>query len=346
MQKLSVIQWATGKVGELSLRAIMDDPRLELVGVYVYSADKVGRDAGDLCGRPACGVAATNDLDELLLLDADVVVYTPFLADVPQVIRLLESGVDVISTNLFANVGGIQGDVRNRLAAACERGGSSLHVTGVHPGWANSIAVSLTGICRRVERVSLFESADCSEYESAETWLSLGMSMPDATAEVKAVAQISLQSFADATQKMAEALAFKLDELRFCVEFAKAAERVDLGWLCMEKGTIAAIRGGWDGVVNGRTVVQTRVAWYLTDKLDTDWEFDDDHYHVVVDGDPGVECRIRFISQEYWGANETLISTALPAVNAIFNVNAAASGILTLPDVGIVTAPAGILPEN
>ena len=49
---LKVIQWTTGKVGTLALRAILDDPRLELVGVYAYSDSKSGVDAGQLCGRP------------------------------------------------------------------------------------------------------------------------------------------------------------------------------------------------------------------------------------------------------------------------------------------------------
>ncbi len=341
MNKLRVIQWATGKVGEIALRAVMDDPKLELVGVHVYAEDKVGRDAGELCGREACGVRATNRIDELLALDADTVIYTPFLADVPQVVQLLESGLDVISTNLFANVGGVQGEVKSQLQAACERGGSSLYVTGVHPGWANSMLLALTGVCRRVDRVSVFESADCSEYESPETWRALGLSLPEATPEVEGAARASLLSFADTTRRMAEAMELKLDDLRFSVEFAKASETVDLGWFCMKQGTIAAIRGGWDGVVDGRVVVRTRVAWYLTDQLIEGWTFDDDHYHLVVDGDPGVECRVRFISPAYWGPNETLITTAMPAVNAIFDVKAAAPGILSLQGAGLAAAPTG-----
>lgn len=342
MEKLRVVQWATGKVGQFTLRAILDDPRLELVGVYAYSADKVGKDAGDLCSRPQCGVTAINSLEEILALDADAVIYAPMLAEVAPVCQLLEAGVNVISTNLFSNVGGIEGDVKNQLASACERGNSSLCITGVHPGWANSMAVAMAGVCRRVDCVSLYESADCSIYHSAETWLSLGFSKPKATEEVVRIARGSLLSFADSTRAMAEAMALSLDELRFTVEYAKAVETVDLGWFSMDKGTIAAIRGGWDGIVDGRTVVRTRVAWYLTDKLDTDWEFHDENYRVVVDGDPGVDCRVFFKEPPYWGADETLITTALPAVNALLNVKAAPSGILSLHEIGLVTAPAGV----
>ena len=113
MQKLKVIQWTTGKVGKMALRAIFDDPRLELAGVYAHSADKVGQDAGAICGRADCGVAATDDVGALVALGADTVIYAPFEADLSHLVRLLESGSDVISTNLLANLGGIEGEVKD-----------------------------------------------------------------------------------------------------------------------------------------------------------------------------------------------------------------------------------------
>src|SRR5262245_55319256 len=121
MSKKRVIQWTTGKVGKLALRGILDDPRLELVGVDAYSADKAGQDAGDLCGRPSTGVKSTNDVDALVTLGADTVIYTPFMADIDHVVKLLESGADVLSTNLFLNYGGVQNEIRDRLEAACKK---------------------------------------------------------------------------------------------------------------------------------------------------------------------------------------------------------------------------------
>ena len=111
MEKLRVIQWNTGKVGKHTMRAVLDDPRLELVGVFAHSPEKVGKDAGALCGRPDTGILATDNIDDLVALNADTVFYTPFNADLSHAIRLLENGMDVISTNLFLNVGGIQGEV-------------------------------------------------------------------------------------------------------------------------------------------------------------------------------------------------------------------------------------------
>jgi hypothetical protein len=342
MNRLRVIQWTTGKVGKLSLRGILDDPRLELVGVYAYSAEKAGTDAGTLCGRPDTGVLATTDIDALLALGADTVFYNPFMADLDHAVRLLESGLDVISTNLFLNVGGIQGETQERLAAACQRGDSSLYITGINPGWINTMVTAMTAICRDVRQVSIHESADVSVYESAETWQALGFSLPEASPDVLEMAKLWLSTFRDSVGRMAVALHYDLDDLEFFIEHQTASEDVDLGWLLIAKGTIAALRAGWNGKVNGETVVQSNVAWYLTKKLDGDWVFDDDHYHVVVTGEPGIDTRIRFLPPEHWGNHEWDTMTALPAVSAALNVAAAPAGILTLKDVGLPCAPAGI----
>jgi 4-hydroxy-tetrahydrodipicolinate reductase len=71
-----VIQWSTGNVGKFALKLVAEHPELELVGLWVHSEDKAGRDAGELAGIGNLGVAATNDVDALLALDADCVCYT------------------------------------------------------------------------------------------------------------------------------------------------------------------------------------------------------------------------------------------------------------------------------
>jgi len=218
MKPLRVIQWTTGKVGKYSLRAILDDPRLELVGVYAHSADKVGRDAGELCGRANCGIRATSDIDALIALGADSVVYTPLHPNVSELTRLLASGADVISTALFGREGALEGAIAQQIEAACARGGSSMHITGVNPGWVNSIAVAMTAVCRRVDRVTISESADCSHYASLETWLAHGISRPASTPDMVENTRKSLLPFGDTIRRMAEALEIKLDEVKFQAE--------------------------------------------------------------------------------------------------------------------------------
>ncbi|HMO69243.1 MAG TPA: dihydrodipicolinate reductase, partial [Novosphingobium sp.] len=75
MKTYRVIQWATGNVGSRALQRVIEHPRLDLVGLWVSSADKVGRDAGALCGLADTGVKATNDAAALIAMEADCVLY-------------------------------------------------------------------------------------------------------------------------------------------------------------------------------------------------------------------------------------------------------------------------------
>src|SRR5687767_2162842 len=101
-----VIQWATGSMGRTSLRRIIDHPDLQLVGLFVYDERKSGRDAGDIARRAPTGVLATRRIEDILALDADVVIHTPRLSQPyskqnDAVIQLLASGKNVVSTAGF-----------------------------------------------------------------------------------------------------------------------------------------------------------------------------------------------------------------------------------------------------
>jgi hypothetical protein len=70
-----VVQWTTGSVGRRAARAVLRHPDLELVGVFAYGPDKVGRDVGELCGVGTLGITATDDVDALLAALPDCVSY-------------------------------------------------------------------------------------------------------------------------------------------------------------------------------------------------------------------------------------------------------------------------------
>ncbi len=157
--------------------------------VYAHSESKAGLDAGALCGRPDTGITATRDIDALLSCGADVVLYTRQLADLDDLTRLLANGLDVISTNLLLNLGGVSGETEARLRQACAEGGSSLHISGVNPGWINTMTAAMTAVCRDIRAVTISESADVSVYESPETWQAFGIGLPDPTPAVHDMAR-------------------------------------------------------------------------------------------------------------------------------------------------------------
>ena len=344
MEKLRVVQWNTGKVGKLALRGILDNSNLELVGVFAHSPEKSGQDAGTLCGRPDTGIKATNDIDAIIAARPDVVVYTPFTGDVDECVKLLEAGINILSTNLFFHVGGVRGEVKDRLDAAGRKGNASIYVTGINPGWINSIATAITGVCARVDCVSIYESADCSGYESPETWNFFRMGQHGVTDEVIEAAKTWLVMFRDAADRVAEGIGLEVEEFEFYCDYATAAERIDLGWFVMEKGTNAAVRAGWNGKIGGETRVRAQVTWYLTTKIAENWDIDEKEYHLVVDGAPSIDLHMHFTSpppSPVDGAWDTTATTSHATINAIPQIVAAKPGVLTLHDIGLPHAPAG-----
>src|SRR6185369_13776871 len=96
------VVWSTGGVGSIAIDAIRRRPDLELVGVWVHSTDKVGKDAGELANGEPIGLAATNDADALIALNPDCVVYAASGPDrdgaaVPDYLKFLSAGINVVS---------------------------------------------------------------------------------------------------------------------------------------------------------------------------------------------------------------------------------------------------------
>src|SRR5262245_53344689 len=137
---ITVIQWATGTVGCHAIEAIQANPDFKLVGAYVHSPAKAGRDVGEICGLDPIGVVATNDKSAIMKMAADCVLYmaqgegNPEAA-IDDICQLLAAGKNVISTALTALIypKAMGPEIHARIEAACREGGVSFHGTGIQP---------------------------------------------------------------------------------------------------------------------------------------------------------------------------------------------------------------------
>src|SRR6202047_2885579 len=99
-----VVVWATGGIVSTAIVAIQRRPDLDLVGVWVHSPEKDGKDAGELANGELIGLAASNDADALIALKPDCVVYAASGPErdalaIPDYVKLLESGINVVTTS-------------------------------------------------------------------------------------------------------------------------------------------------------------------------------------------------------------------------------------------------------
>ena len=331
---LRVVQWTTGIVGAAAVRALAEHPELELVGGYAHSPEKVGRDLGELCGTEPLGIRASGDAEELLALRPDCVLYMPLLWDVDEMVRILESGANLVSTANFVTGASYGRDAQRRLDEAARRGGVSLYGSGVNPGFANALALTATAVCRRVERVSVLESVDSTGYASAETWRALGFGSPPDTPGLAEAARERSLVFLDAVEMMAEALAAPLDEVRYEVEFGVATRDLDLGYMRIAEGRVCGLKGWWSGMVGGRAAIRLGLMWRLGDAMEPDWR-PEEGYVIEIEGEPGVRCRFQV---DYAADPDFGGITAGPAIHAIPAVCAARPGLVTARDLPLIAA--------
>ena len=342
---LRVVQWTTGNVGKRSVRAIAKNPRLELVGCYAWSADKVGRDVGELCGMDPLGVAATDDIDALLALKPDCVVYNPMWPNIDELVRILEAGINVVSTAAFINGRSLGAD-RDRLVRACGQGRSSMFGTGVSPGFVQLLALVSATICDRIDKITVAESSDTTLYDSPETERPAGFARPIDDPELPAMAARGTAVFGEAVAMMADAIGVELDDIVCESEFAQTTEDLDLGSWKIPAGHVAGVYASWQGRVGDRTVIELTVRWKKGATLDPDWQIEEGHV-IEVAGLPTVTTRVQYLPPPDFQATTFadfmllgMVMTALPAINAIPQVVAAAPGIVTYPDLRL-TVPRG-----
>ena len=335
-----VVQWATGNIGTRSLRSVIEHPDLDLVGVFVHSADKAGRDAGDLCGLPATGVLATNDADEIVALAPDCVLYMPRACDAEEVCRLLATGANVVTTRgEFHHPGSMDRDLRAAVEAACAAGGTSIHSTGSSPGFiSEALPLVLCSIQRRLDQLTIDEYADLSRRDSPGLLFEvMGFGRPPA-AFGEARLTHGRTSFGPSLRLIAEAMGVPLDDVEASGEVAVAARTVEIAAGTLEAGTVAAQRLTVAGTRDGRPLLRFRATWYCTAELDPAWDLGATGWNVRVDGDAPLDVAMPFpIPMERMG-EMTPGYTAHRAVNAVPVVCAAPPGIRTTVDLPQVIA--------
>lgn len=337
-----VIQWATGSVGRTALRRVIDHPDLELVGLYVYDPAKVGRDAGDIAKRPPTGVRATDRIEEILALEADVVLHTPRIS-VPYtdqnavVERLLASGKNVISVNGFYLPEVHGEDYAGPLRAATQRGHATLAGIGLNPGFvAERIALALTGLMAKLEAIECREVVDASFIPAADfVFEVMGFGSDPAAGDITRgpLARMYTALYAETFGYVARMLGTTVATLEPDHRLTLAPRDLAIAAGTLRQGTVAATEWRWHAdFADGRRMTHA-LLWTADPALHG--ERDAAHWQVRLRGRPNVELSFRVEDPDPAApaSRAAMDATAAVLVRAIPEVCAAPAGFYRLPAV-------------
>lgn len=337
---LRVVQWATGNIGRKALRGVIEHPTLSLAGVFVYNPEKVGTDAGELCGVASVGVPAVGDIAEVIALGADCVLYMPRALNVDDVCRILESGTNVVTTcGEFQHPAAMDPALRQTVEAACQTGGTSIHSTGSSPGFiSEALPLVLTTVQRRLDRLVINEYGDLSQRDSPEMLFDL-MGFGRAMAPFEEFrADFLRASFGPSLQTLAHALDLPLDDVTARGELAATPTEVRIAAGTLEADSVAAQRITVTGWRDGQELIEFRATWYCTRHLEPAWELNDTGWRVTVQGDAPLDVTLRMPIPLDQMAETTPGYTANRAVNLVEAVCAARPGIISVVDLACPVA--------
>jgi len=346
-----VIQWATGVVGSAALRGIIRHPKLELVGVKVYNDAKAGRDAGDLIGAEKTGVVATQDVEAILALDADCVLYCPMPWNVDEMCRLLESGKHVITPCPYWFPFIQDPDAAKQIEAACKKGKVNLHASGCNPGGiAERFPLTFTGFCNRIDRITMTECGDCRTYSAVAVVRELmNLGKTPEQARNNPIKEMLKRFWYEPIDMIAEGLGSEVISYEAKHDYILANQPIETAAGIIEKGTIALNHYRHIGKTREGTEIIQEQIWYMDDIEQTRLQSKMDiprksGWRIKLEGDVNLIVDIDFppeLSQEEHVA-QGMSTTGFHLVNAVPMVcEAKKPGIKTFLDLPMITGCMG-----
>jgi 2,4-diaminopentanoate dehydrogenase len=344
---LRVVQWATGGLGVAAIKGVLEHPDLELAGCWVHSEAKSGKDVGDIVGTQPLGVTATNDIDAILALDADAVIYAPLIANPDEVQKLLRSGKNVVTP-----VGWLYPSERSgaSLRAAALEGNVTLHGTGIAPGGiSEKFPLVLSVMSTGVTFVRAEEFSDLRTYGAPDVLRDvMGFGDTPEKALTGPMQKMLDSGFIQAARMCVDKIGFNADpKVRATQEIAVATAPIDSPLGVIEPGQVAARKFHWEALVGEEVVVRITVNWFMgQENLEPAWSFGPagERYEMEVKGNPDFTVVVKGFQpesvEEGLESNNGVVATAAHCVNSVPAVCAAPPGIATYLDLPLISGKA------
>ena len=326
--KTRIVQYGLGPIGSAMARHVVERGGLELVGAVDIDPAKAGKDVGEVIGlgRSLGFPVATSIAQALARGPADVALHTTssyFDLFKPQIIELLEAGLDVVSTAEELSFPWLANPKEAaEVDAVAKRVGKSVLGTGVNPGFLmDSLPLGLTAICQHVERIDVTRAQNASRRRGPfQAKIGSGLTVDEFRARM-AAGRMGHVGLPQSIGMVFDTLGRKLVRYEDTVEPVVAERAVHTAFFDVPAGRVIGLRQVARGYSEeGEFMTLTFVAAL-------DWPEDQDTIRIT--GRPSLEVTLK-------GTNGDTATIAI-VVNAIRRVHEAAPGLLTMRDLPIVT---------
>jgi hypothetical protein len=263
--------------------------------------------------------------------------------DIDLICRFLEAGKNVVTTSGLLYPKFFGPELVARLEAACRKGGTSVHGTGINPGFSGEVLpLTLSVLNRRIEQIYVREYADFHTYNSPELnhdMLGFGRTIEDVKANKHPNYDEMRRFFYQSIQMVADGLEAKLDRIDEVEEYGITPNGAVIESGPVPAGTIGGLRSRMSGIVGGKPKIVIELTWLATRDLGPEWmppKGANNHtqWSVTIEGEPSLRCTFEQ-ADSFAGHSKrehtepAMICTTMHAINAIPYVCEATPGIKT-----------------
>jgi 4-hydroxy-tetrahydrodipicolinate reductase len=314
---------------------------MELVAVRVFNEAKANNDVRELIGLPASGVLATTSTEALLESAPECVIHAGPQGAMEPIEACLEVGVNVISlvNSTLMHPATAKPVLRNRIDAACSAGASTFFYGGIDPGFAShTLPIALSGICERIDLMTVYEVRDYDPLPlHMLDWFHFGRT--DTAGAAFFTRGGITRTWSSSLSLIADALGVTIEQFEEFHETEPAPESFEVPALKIAQGTIAAIRFGLNGYVDGVARLRIEHVNRLRRDLAPQW-WSRQGYGAEVKGQPNYRLHLDLVDSTGRQTRPALFGTAMYMVNAAPAIIAARPGIVTALDLPLIRGAA------
>lgn len=330
---LKYIQLGLGPIGRKIVAFASERAGLTLAAAIDVAVAMAGRDAGEIAGIGPMGVSVTADAEVALSkTDAEIAVVSTVssAAGVEEQIRLcLDHGLNVVSSSEeLAFPWEEHPNIAARIDRLARAAGLTVLATGVNPGLLmDTLPITLTGVCRRVDAIHIVRDQDASQRRLPfQQKIGAGLTV-SAFGKLASEKRIRHVGFFQSIQMIAKNLGWRLDRTEDTVSPMVADRPLESPHIKVAAGQVSGIRQTGRGFMGKKAVITLTLTACLGHPSPKD--------AIRIEGDPPLYSEIA-------GGVNGDIATCAMVVNAIPRVVQAAAGLKTMPEIAAVSWYEGI----
>lgn len=338
MKDIRVIVWGLGAMGGGMAKMLADKKGIKIVGAIANRPEKCGKDLGEVLGIDRkLDVIVSNDYKrtiegtgaDIVLLATDSFVKNVF----PQIKLIVESGKNCITiAEEMAYPYVIDRKLSEEINNLAVKNGVTVLGTGVNPGFVlDTLIITLTGACRRVDKIRAARINDLSPFgTTVMKTQGVGTTPEEFRKGLEDGSIVGHIGFKQSINLIADALGIQIDEIVETREPIISNTYRETPYVKVEPGMVAGCKHIGYGMRNGEAVITLEHPQQIHPSAENVETGD----YIWVEGDPNLNLSIK---PETPGG----IGTIAVAVNMIPHVINTKPGLVTMNDLPIPRAIMG-----